>query len=127
MYNSILAKKNWVVIGASENSQKYGCKIYKRLKNEGYNVYGVNPGLETIFGEKCYKSVKDIPEKPDVINVVVPPKAAMEVAKEVAESGIKYFWLQPGANTREVIDCAESLGLEVINACVLVELYNRHD
>lgn len=127
MYNTILAKKNWAVVGANENQKKFGCKIYKRLKSEGYNVYAVNPGLETVFGEKCYSSVNDIPEKPDVVNIVVPPKAALEVAKQVAESEIKYFWLQPGANTPEVIDYAKSLGLEVIDACVLVELYNRYD
>ncbi len=123
MYEDILAKKNWAVAGASEDSLKFGHKIYKKLKEKGYNAYPLNPGVQEVLGDKCYAKLADIPVKPDVVNVVVPPKAAIEVAKQAAEAGIEYIWFQPGANKPEVVEEAKKLGLKVIaDACVLVEL-----
>ena len=125
MYKNIFALKNWAVVGASENNVKFGCKIFKFLKSNGYNVYPVNPGLENVFGEKCYKSVKDIPEKIDVVNVVVPVHAALNVVDDTKEAGIENIWLQPGSNAKNVIEKAKSLNLNVIDACVFTEYCSK--
>lgn len=125
MYSKILNKKVWAVAGATQNLHKFGGRIYQRLKKEGYVVYGINPGLELIFGDKCYKRLQDLPETPDIVDVVVPTKAAMDIARQAAESGVKLFWVQPGADTTEVVDYAESLGLDVIKGCVLSELNKK--
>jgi len=53
----MLEKKVWAVVGASDNPEKYGNLIYKKLKSRGYRVYPVNPNYETIDGDKCYKIV----------------------------------------------------------------------
>lgn len=117
-----LAKKTWAVVGASENKEKFGCKIFRYLDRTGdYKVYPVNPGLTQVFGHKCYASVKDLPEKADVVNVVVPPKAGEQVMRDCADAGIECVWLQPGADTPAVADLGKELGLGVIKACVLAE------
>ena len=121
-----LAKKTWAVVGASENKEKFGCKIFKFLDKAGeFKVYPVNPGLSEVFGQKCYASVKDLPEKPDVVNVVVPPKAGEQVMRECAEAGLRCVWLQPGADAPSVAGLGEELGLDVIKACVLAECRRR--
>ncbi|MDR3564961.1 MAG: CoA-binding protein [Negativicutes bacterium] len=114
--------KSWAVVGANNNHDKFGCKIFKYLERSGkYKVYPVNPGLDEVQGQKCYASVKDLPEKPDAVNVVVPPRAGEQVLRDCAEAGIKTVWLQPGADTDAVVKMGRQLGLDVICACVLVE------
>ncbi|NLY43979.1 MAG: CoA-binding protein [Clostridiaceae bacterium] len=118
----LLKMKTWAVVGASENRDKYGYKIFKKLKSNGYTVYPVNPNYEQIEGEKCYASVLDLPEVPDVVDMVVAPKHGMKVIEEAAEKGIKNIWFQPGTFNDEIIKLAEEKGLNTVQACVLVEL-----
>lgn len=123
---TMLAMKNWAVVGATDNQEKFGYKIFKALKAAGYNVYPVNPGINEIHGEKCYSSLADLPSVPEVVNVVVPPKVGEQIMNNCAEIGIKNVWLQPGANAKNVVEMAKKLGLNVVDQhCVLVELRNH--
>lgn len=112
----------WAVVGASNNREKFGNRIFRDLRAAGYKVYPVNPNEEEVEGDRAYASVADLPEKPAVVDVVVPSWVGQKVARETAEAGIPYFWLQPGAESDELIANAEELGLKVIhNACAMVE------
>lgn len=123
LIKKMLDEKKWALVGAHPNPEKYGHKIFKKLTSHGYDVVPVNPVYEEVEGVKTYKSLKDIPEGVTCVNVVVNPERAMAVVKDALELGIKYIWFQPGAFNEEVIDFAESSGLEVVfHACVLVEL-----
>ena len=115
-------KQVWAIVGASENTEKFGNRIYRNLKQAGYQVYGVNPNAETADGDPVYPTLADLPVKPDVVDVVVPSWVGRRVAEDAARQGIPIFWLQPGAESDELIAYAESLGLNFIhNACALVE------
>jgi len=59
--------KNWAVVGASDNKDKFGYKIVKVLNDNDYNVFPINPRLEEVDGIKCYNSINDIAEKIDVL------------------------------------------------------------
>lgn len=119
----MLEKKVWAVVGATPNPDKFGYKIYKALKDHGYTVYGVNPVHEGIEGDQLYKSLKDLPEKPECINMVVNPKITAETLKEIEELGIQYVWFQPGTFDEDIIDTAEAKGLDIVfYDCVLVAL-----
>ena len=119
----LLKFKNWAVVGATEDTSKFGYKVFKKLKNFGYHVYPVNPKFNEIEGQKCYSSISDITEQIDVISLVVNPKIGLEVIEKAKEMGIINLWCQPGAESKEQIDKAEAYGIKVIhNECVLVEL-----
>jgi len=123
LIKTMLDKKNWVVVGAHPNPEKFGNKIVKKLQAHDHNVIPVNPVYEEVEGMKTIPSLKDVAEPFDCVNVVVAPKRAIEVVKDAIDMGVKYIWFQPGAFNEEVIDLAESNGLEVVfHACVLVEL-----
>lgn len=123
LIQTMLDKKNWVVVGAHPNPEKFGNKIVKKLNAHGHHVIPVNPVYEEVEGVKTIASLKEVTEPFDCVNVVVSPKRAMVVVKDAIEMGVKYIWFQPGAFDGEVIDYAESNGLEVVfHACVLVEL-----
>lgn len=118
----MLEKKVWVVVGASQNPERYGHSIYKKLKERGYRVYPVSPNYDNINGDKCYKSISDLPEMPEVINMVVSPKHGMDVIDEAAKLNIRNIWLQPGTYNDELLDKIKENDLTAVQACVLVAL-----
>lgn len=119
----MLDKKIWAVVGASANKDKFGYKVWKKLLQHGYEAYPINPNYKEIDGLKCYSSLKEIPNKPDVINFIIPPNAIFDVLPIAKEIGVDYLWCQPGAADEEVISKAEELGFKIAyNVCVLVEL-----
>lgn len=118
----MLEKKIWAVVGANQDTEKYGNMIYRKLKTRGYQVYAVNPMYDTVDGDKCYKNLSELPVKPEVIDMVVSPKRGKAVIEEAAKLGIKYVWLQPGTFNDELLSMIDELGLISVQACVLVAL-----
>lgn len=116
----MLAKKVWAVVGANQNPEKYANMIYKKLKLKGYEAYAVNPMYDTVEGDPCYPNLSSLPNQPDVINMVVSPKRGKPILEEAANLGIKYIWLQPGTYDETIMELIHKLGLEAVQACVLV-------
>lgn len=122
----MILEKVWAIVGASDNKEKFGYKIFKFMKSNGFTVYPVNPGVAEIEGQKCYASLKEIPEKPGAVDFVVPPKVGKRILHDCAALGIENIWLQPGADTDDVVAEAVNLGLNVVhNACVMVEVRKK--
>ncbi len=109
------------VVGASNNESKYGYKIYKDLKEAGYRVYPINLKEHEIQGDKAYPDISSLPEKPDVVDIVVPPQVTEKVVEEAVAQGIDIVWMQPGADNQKAIEYAKEHGLnEIHNACIMV-------
>ena len=121
----MLAKKVWAVVGVSADQSKFGYKVYKRLLAAGYTVYPVNPKLKELEGRQVYPDLSSLPEVPDVVNCVVPPAVTASIVPLCAEQGIKYLWLQPGAECNEALELANEHSVVAERACVLVELRRR--
>lgn len=118
----MLGKKVWAVIGANEDPEKYGNKIFKKLLSSGYKVYPVNPNYEFVEGHQCYKDLSSLPEKPEVLDMVVSPKRGKPVLEEAARLGINNIWFQPGTYDNELLEFTAAKGLTAVQACVLVAL-----
>jgi len=118
-----LDKRNiFAVVGASRDPRKYGYQVYKDLKNAGYRVYAVNPNALEILGDKCYPNLESLPLKPDVVDVVVPPKITEHVVKTCKKLGITKVWMQPGSESEKAIKFCEENGIDVVyGICVMVE------
>jgi hypothetical protein len=116
--------KTFAVVGVSEDLTKFGRIVYDRLKRAGMKVYPVNPKLDTVAGDKCYRSLSALPVKPEGVSVVVPPKATIEVAKEAVKVGVKAVWMQPGAEHPDAVKILKDAGIPVIygGSCILVAL-----
>jgi predicted CoA-binding protein len=124
--DAFLNKDNaFAVVGVSRNPSKYGYIIYYDLKQKGYKVYPINPNAKMINDDPVYASLSELPVKPDVVDIVVPPEVALEVVKECYELGIRKVWFQPGAESDETIDYCYEHDIEVIyGACIMVESSN---
>jgi hypothetical protein len=109
------------VVGATDNLHKYGSVIYRDLKAKGYRVYPVNPTRDTVDGDTVYRDLRELPETPDIVNIVVPPQRTMRVLDLAEELGIKNIWVQPGAEDAAVMERLESGPFEYLaNACIMV-------
>jgi uncharacterized protein len=113
--------KRWAVIGVSNDRDKYGNKIYRDLRNAGYEVYAVNPKLAEVEGDTCYPSVGDLPVLPEVVDVVVPPAVSEKVVEDCLARGIKNIWFQPGSESDTAIEKARRGGMTVVaDACIML-------
>ena len=123
LIKDFLKKKNiFAVIGVSRDSNKYGNRVYFSLKRFGYKVFAVNPNINNINGDLVYPNLSSLPEKPDVIDIVVPPKIALNVVKEVKKLGINKVWLQPGSESKDIIDYCNINNIKLVHSmCVMIE------
>ena len=113
LIKEFMEQKKFAVVGATDNSQKYGNQIVKNLKNRGYEVYPVNPKLKEIEGSKCYPSLSDMPVKMDVVDFVVPPTVTEQILKECKELGLSRIWLQPGSESEAAITFCNENNMKV--------------
>ncbi len=112
--------KTVAIIGASNDPRKFGNKAVRAFLQQGYTVYPVNPNESEVEGLDAYKSIRDVPERPKMISVYVPPHVLLKLLPDIAERGCEELWLNPGTESDEVLVEAERLGLNVIQACSIV-------
>jgi hypothetical protein len=127
LIKAFLDKKNvFAVVGASRDPRKYGYQVYKDLRSAGYKVYPVNPNAQEILGNKCYSSLESLPVKPDVVDIVVPPKVTEHTVKTCQKLGIMKVWMQPGSESEKAIKfCKENSIAVVHGVCVMIERAKR--
>jgi predicted CoA-binding protein len=121
LIQELINQRVWAVVGASTNPEKYGHKIFRDLRAAGYIVYGVNPAGGEIEGQQLYPSLADLPEKPAVVDIVVPPKVTEEIVRQCAELGLGRVWMQPGSESEEAIRFCQEKGIKVVHgACAMI-------
>ena len=127
LIKAFLYRENiFAVVGASRDPKKYGHQVYRDLRNAGYRVYCVNPNADEILGNKCYPSLEVLPVKPDVVDVVVPPKITEQLVRTCKKLGITKVWMQPGSESEIAIEFCEENSIDVVyGVCVMVERRNR--
>lgn len=127
LIKAFLYRENiFAVAGASRDPKKYGHQVYRDLRNAGYRVYCVNPNADKVLGNKCYPSLEALPVKPDVVDVVVPPKITEQLIKTCKKLGITKVWMQPGSESETAIKFCEENSIDVVHGvCVMVERRSR--
>ena len=114
--------KTVVILGASNDRTKFGNKAVRAYQQEGYTVYPVNLKDTEVEGLPAFKSIRDVPTRPDVVSVYLPPIAVFKALHDIAAKGCDELWLNPGTESDEVLEEAARLNLKVIQACSIVGL-----
>ncbi len=114
--------KTVAIIGASNDRRKYGNKAVRAYRRQGYTVYPVNPKEPEVEGLPAFKSIKDIPVRPERTSVYVPPQVLVKLLPDIAERGCDELWLNPGTESPEVLAEAERLKLNVVQACSILDV-----
>lgn len=114
--------KSVAVLGASTDRSKFGNKAVRAYQQRGFRVFPINPKEATVEGLPALASVRDLPERPQLISVYLPPPVLLKMLPDIAARGCDELWLNPGTDTDEVLADAERLGLPVIQACSILSL-----
>jgi predicted CoA-binding protein len=111
------------IVGASADRRKYGNRAVRAYRRQGWNVYPVNPHETHIEGLPVYRAVSDIPvSQLDRVSLYVPPTVGLRVLDAIARRSPRELWLNPGAESEQLIARAEELGLSVVVACSILDL-----
>ena len=93
LVKDFLAQKRIAVVGVSDKRET-GCNMsYKKFKEAGYQVYGVNPRITTFEGDPCYPDLKSLPEKPDAVFILANPKVTEQIVQQCVDLGVKHVWM----------------------------------
>jgi hypothetical protein len=113
------------IIGASNTRQKYGNRAVRAYLRQGWTVYPVNPNEREVEGLATYASVAEIPGAVDRASLYVPADVGITLLDGIKEKGVAELFVNPGAESDELIARAETLGLQAIQACSIVDIGER--
>lgn len=122
--------KNIATVGFSKDPSKPAHAVPKFLISKGYNVIPVNPTVDSILGRKSYKSLLEIPDKVEVVQIFRPSKDVPPIVDEAIERArtrgdVKVIWMQEGIRNDEAAKKAEEAGLIVIQDKCMYREYMR--
>jgi len=110
------------VVGLSADWYRPSFFAAKYMQEHGYRIIPVNPKYPEILGEKCYKSLRDIPEPVDMVDVFRKTQDVPPIADEAIAIGAKVLWQQLGVRNQAAAARAEAAGLDVVlDRCVKIE------
>jgi predicted CoA-binding protein len=117
------------MVGASPSWNRPSYFAMKYLQHKGYRVIPVNPAAagQTILGERCYATLKEVPEAVDMVDIFRNAAAAGPITDAAIAKGAKVVWMQLGVRNDEAARCAEDAGLTVVmNRCPKIEYGRLH-
>lgn len=118
-----MSKPSAIILGASTDRSKYGNKSVRAHLEQGFDVYPVNPKADEIEGLTAYASLADVPvDQPNRISVYLPPHVGLGLLEEIGSKQAEEVWFNPGSESPELLARAEELGLNVIQACSIVNV-----
>lgn len=96
------------------------------MQSHGYRIIPVNPSVEEVLGEKSYPSLRDVPEKIDIVNIFRRPEFVEEIVDEAIQLGIPAVWMQEEVINEKAAEKARKAGLFVVmDRCILKEHHAR--
>jgi predicted CoA-binding protein len=112
-----------MIVGASTNREKFGNIAVRAFARQGHEVFPVNPRADVIEGLKCYHQIADVPGPIDRASLYLPPKLGTDAVRELATRGdVGELWVNPGAESAELIAEAVRLGFDPIQACSILAI-----
>lgn len=110
------------VVGLSANWYRPSYFAAKYLQEHGYRVIPVNPQYEEVLGERCYRTLRDIPEPVDVVDCFRRAEEIPAILEDAIAIGAKVLWQQLGVRNMDAVAKAEAAGLEaVVDRCMKIE------
>lgn len=126
LINDFVSRRRWAVVGVSADREKYGHRVFASLIGSGYDVEGVNPKNGEVLGRTIYRSLAELPQPPEVVDLVVPPAVTEQIVRECAQLGLTRVWMQPGAESDAAIRFCHDNGIQAVwGECAMVHRRDR--
>ena len=120
--------KNIAVVGISDKPDRDSYRVSRYLKENGYEIFPVNPSLTEWEGIKAYPSLMDIPKenKIDIVDIFRKPDTVIPIVNDAAKIGARIIWFQEGVVNETAAENARKYGMNVVmDRCMMKEHY-RH-
>lgn len=114
-------KETVAVFGVSDNTEKYGYKIFTTLLAQGYEVYGLNPRGGEVAGQPIYHKLAEVPAEIHTAIMVIPPIGLVPAIEQCIAKGVKQIYFQPGARSTEAYELAVNSGIVAVESCYMVD------
>ncbi len=118
LVEDFLAQKKIAVVGVSDKRET-GCNMsYQKFKENGYQVYAVNPRIASFQGDACYPDLKSIPEKVDAVFILANPKVTEQIVNQCVELGVKHVWMHCMMGTKPgLVKSMTSVSPSAVDVC----------
>ncbi len=118
--------KSIAVLGLSPDETKASHRVAKYLQEVGFKIIPVYPKEDFILGEKVYRSLAEIPQSVDMVDIFRKPDALVAIAEAAISRGdVKVFWAQQGIVNNKAAEMAKEAGMHVVqNQCAMVDHKN---
>ncbi|MCR4276793.1 MAG: CoA-binding protein [Candidatus Roizmanbacteria bacterium] len=114
--------KNIAIVGLSDKPDRPSFEVGKYLMEKGFKIFPVNPNIDNFFGIKAYKTLSDIKEKIDVVDIFRRSEFTEPIIEEAIAVGAKMIWMQEGVSNEKAASKARTAGLTVImDMCMMKE------
>jgi hypothetical protein len=121
LVSDFLSQRTLALVGMSRSGRKFGNSVYKELKAKGYTVFPVHREAQEINGERCWPSLRSLPEPVGGVVIVVPPRETEKIVEEAVEAGIGRVWMQQGSESGKAVRFCEEKGIQVVQReCILM-------
>lgn len=115
-------RRTLAVVGLSDDPRKPSHSVSAYMQRAGYRILPVNPAVNEVLNERSFPSLRDLPEKPDVVNVFRLPRYIPAIVDEMIELGLRDLWVQLGIVSLPAAEAAERAGIGVVmDRCILIE------
>jgi predicted CoA-binding protein len=124
--NLLARSKTIAVVGLSNSPLRPSHGVAAYMQTQGYRIIPVNPKIEESLGEKSYKSLLEIPEKVDIVNIFRRPEYVEEVVDQAIQLSVPVIWMQESVVNEKAAQKARQAGIFVVmDQCILKEHHAR--
>ena len=117
-----LAPGTVAVVGASTDRRKFGNKGVRAFAKAGWRVFPVHPNEPAVEGFPAVKSVTDVMGPLDVVSLYVPAAVSLKLLPAIAAKQPAELWINPGAESDELLAGAKRLGLRAVETCSILRV-----
>ncbi len=118
--------KTIAVVGLSANPLRPSHGVTAYMQSHGYRIIPVNPNIDECLGEKAYASLRDVPEKIDIVNIFRRPEFVPEIVDEAIRVKVPAIWMQEDVIHEKAAEKARQAGIFVVmDRCILKEHHAR--
>ena len=118
----LLQSRTIAVVGLSSSWYRPSFFAAKYMQDHGYRIIPVNPNYAEVLGEKCYPTLRAIPDRVDIVDCFRKPGEIPPIARDAVAIGAKVLWMQLGIRNEQAAKIALDAGLDVVmDRCVKIE------
>ena len=107
-------KKSYAIIGVSQDETKYSYEVFDLMRKHSYKVFPVNPKYSEVGGDICYSSVDKIPEKIEVIMLIMAPENTNKMLDKLINQKHAILWFPPECFSDITLEKASNLGFTFV-------------